>query len=57
VLVRAQQAGVTRQDVSVDELYFLIRGLSQASAQRPVPASTVRRAVAVVLAGLASDPA
>jgi AcrR family transcriptional regulator len=55
VLRRAQAAGAARADVSIDDLYFLIRGLSQASATQPVPRSTTRRAIEVVLAGLGAD--
>lgn len=56
VLRRAQAAGTARRDVSVDELSFLVRGLSQAAAARPVAATTLERAVSVVLAGLAAGP-
>jgi AcrR family transcriptional regulator len=55
VLRRAQAEGAARRDVSIDDLYFLIRGLSQASAAQPVRRSTRRRAVLVVLAGLGVD--
>ncbi len=55
VLRRAQAAGAARRDVSIDDLYFLIRGLSQASAAQPVPRSTRRRAIKVILAGLGAD--
>jgi hypothetical protein len=51
-LRRAQDAGAVQREVTVDELYLLIRGLSQAGAARPVPESTLRGALAVVLAGL-----
>ncbi|THJ54149.1 TetR/AcrR family transcriptional regulator, partial [Candidatus Frankia alpina] len=54
VLRRAQDAGVARADVSVDELYFLVRGLTQAAAALPVPTAVSRGAV--VLAGLAAGP-
>jgi AcrR family transcriptional regulator len=57
VLRKSQDAGATRRDVSVDELYFLVRGLAQAAAARPVPRSTLRRAAEVVLAGLAPGSA
>ncbi|EIV91433.1 TetR/AcrR family transcriptional regulator [Frankia sp. QA3] len=56
VLRRAQDAGVARTDVSVDELYFLVRGLTQAAAALPVPAAVSRGAVAIVLDGLAANP-
>jgi AcrR family transcriptional regulator len=52
VLQRAQVAGSARADLTVDELIFLVSGLTQAAAARPVPAGTLDRAVAVVLAGL-----
>lgn len=55
VLRRAQTSGVARRDISIDDLYFLIRGLSQASAAQPVSRATKRRAVNVVLAGLRAD--
>ncbi|WP_163554207.1 TetR/AcrR family transcriptional regulator [Candidatus Frankia alpina] len=41
---------------AVDELYFLVRGLTQAAAALPVPTAVSRGAVAVVLAGLAAGP-
>jgi len=53
LLRRAQQAGAVRSDVSVDELYLLVRGLALAGAQGPTKASTRRKALDVVLAGLA----
>lgn len=55
LLSRAQGAGAVRADVSVDELYLLIRGLSQATATAPVAPATLRRAVDIVLNGLATD--
>jgi hypothetical protein len=55
LLSRAQGAGAVRADVSVDELYLLIRGLSQATATAPVAPATLRRAVNIVLNGLATD--
>jgi AcrR family transcriptional regulator len=53
VLGQAQRAGAIRGDVSIDEVFLLIRGLSQASAAAPVATATLRKAVAVVLDGLA----
>jgi AcrR family transcriptional regulator len=53
VLQRAQRAGAVRADVSIDEVFLLIRGLSQASATLPVATATLHKAVAVVLDGLA----
>lgn len=52
LLTEAQQAGAVRLDVSVDEVYLLIRGLSQASANTPVEPATLQRALNVVLDGL-----
>jgi AcrR family transcriptional regulator len=53
LLRRAQQAGAVRRDVSVDEVYLLIRALSQASGTK----ATRRKALAVVLDGLATPAA
>jgi AcrR family transcriptional regulator len=53
VLRDAQAAGAARSDVSVDELYLLVRGLSQAAAAQPVPSRTMRGAVEVILKGIA----
>jgi AcrR family transcriptional regulator len=53
LLRRAQQAGAVRSDVSVDDLYLLVRGLALAGAQGSTKASTRRKALDVVLAGLA----
>jgi AcrR family transcriptional regulator len=55
VLRRAQAAGAARTDVTIDDLYFLLRGLAQASASQPVPRATKRRAITVVLTGLGAD--
>ena len=52
LLRRAQQAGAVRDDVSVDDLYLLVRGLALAGAQRPVKASVRRKALDVVMSGL-----
>lgn len=54
VLRRAQEAGVVRPSVTVEEVYLLIRGLAQASATMPVPPDTLDRAIDVVLTGLSS---
>lgn len=53
LLRRAQQTGAVRGDVSVDDLYLLVRGLALAGAQGRTKASTRRKALDVVLAGLA----
>ena len=52
VIRRAQEAKVIRAGVTVDEVYFLVRGLAQAAAASPVPAATMRGAIDVVLTGL-----
>jgi AcrR family transcriptional regulator len=52
VLRRAQQTGEARPDVTVDELYFVVRGLAQAAASHAVDVRTLRGAVSMVLAGL-----
>ncbi|HEY3714351.1 MAG TPA: TetR/AcrR family transcriptional regulator [Jatrophihabitantaceae bacterium] len=53
LLRRAQKAGTIRPDVSVDEVFLLVRGLALASAQRPAKNATQRKALDIVLAGLA----
>jgi AcrR family transcriptional regulator len=55
LLRRAQDTGAVRSDVSVDELYLLIRGLSQATATAAVSPETLRRAMDIVLNGLTSE--
>ena len=52
VVQRAQDAKAIRPGVTVDEVYFLVRGLAQAAAASPVPAATMRGAIDVVLTGL-----
>jgi AcrR family transcriptional regulator len=54
VLRRAQDAGQARPEVTIDEVYLLIRSLAQTSATTPVPPRTLRRAAEIVLAGLAN---
>jgi AcrR family transcriptional regulator len=54
VLRRAQDAGQVRRDATIDEVYLLVRSLAQASAAMPVPPDTQRRAIEIILAGLAS---
>jgi len=53
LLRRAQRADTIRSDVSIDEVYLLVRGLALASAQRPAKSATQRKALDIVLAGLA----
>jgi AcrR family transcriptional regulator len=54
VLRRAQDSGEVRGEVTIDEVYFLVRSLAQASAAMPVPGRTLRGAADIVLAGLAA---
>lgn len=54
VLERAREAKAIRESVSLDEVYFLVRGLAQAAAASPVPAATMRGAIDVVLAGISA---
>jgi AcrR family transcriptional regulator len=51
-LHRAQQCGVVRTGVTVEEVYLLIRGLSQASATIATQPDILDRAIDVVLDGL-----
>ncbi len=53
-LQRAQATGAVRADVGVEELYLLIRGLSQTTTVSPVPAAVLDRAIDVILAGFSS---
>lgn len=53
-LRRAQAAGSVRPDVSVEELYLLIRGLAQTTAATPVPPAVLDSAIEVILAGFAA---
>ena len=53
VLRCAQDAGQARREVTIDEVYLLVRGLANASAAMPVQPDTLRRATDIVLAGLA----
>ncbi len=49
----AQDAGAVDRQVSIDELYFLLRGLAAASAARPPAPEVVTRAIDVLRRGLA----
>lgn len=53
VLRRARDAGTVRATVTIDEVYLLVRGLSQASATMPTDREVLDRAVDIVLSGLA----
>lgn len=52
VLKRAATAGEIRRDVTVDEVYLLVRGLAQACATTTTPPGTLDGAINIVLAGL-----
>jgi AcrR family transcriptional regulator len=54
VLRRAQATGEIRQDVGVDELYLLIRALTQTTTVSPAPPAVLDRAIDVILAGFAT---
>ncbi|SNQ46073.1 Transcriptional regulator (fragment) [Frankia canadensis] len=51
---RRGEAGEIRRDVTVDEVYLLIRGLAQVTATTPTPPPVLARAVDVILAGLST---
>jgi len=53
LLERAKADGAVHQEVSVDEVYVLLRGLSQAIAAMPPDPATLRRAIEIVHRGLA----
>ena len=53
ILERAKAAGVVQPDVTVDEVYLLIRGLAHASATMPPSPATLRRAIDVIWRGVA----
>ncbi len=57
VLRRAVDAGQVRPEVTLDEVYLLVRALARASAETPVPRETLRRAAEIVLAGIANTDA
>jgi AcrR family transcriptional regulator len=58
ILGRAQAAGAVQADITVDEVYVLIRGLAQATATQPASKATIKRAIDIVLRGLdARQPA
>jgi AcrR family transcriptional regulator len=53
ILERAKVAGVVHDDVTVDELYVLIRGLAQATATLPPPPATLGGAIDIIWRGIA----
>lgn len=56
VLRRAQDAGVADPEVSIDEVYFLLRGLAEASANGHTDPAVLARAVRVVQRGISAGP-
>lgn len=56
ILERAKTAGVVHEDVTVDELYVLIRGLAQATATVPPPRATLSGAIDIIWRGIARSP-
>jgi AcrR family transcriptional regulator len=52
ILRRAQDSGAVRPSVTIEEVYLLIRGLSQASVTMTTDREVLDRAIAIVLAGL-----
>ena len=53
ILERAKTAGVVHEDVTIDEVYVLIRGLAQAAATMPPPPATLGRAIDIIWRGIA----
>lgn len=52
ILARAKTEGTVRDDVAVDELFVLVRGLAQATATMPAAPATLNRAIEIVYRGL-----
>jgi AcrR family transcriptional regulator len=55
ILVRAKAAGAVQRDVTVDELFVLVRGLAQAAATLPLAPGTLSGAIEIVYRGLAPE--
>jgi AcrR family transcriptional regulator len=53
ILARAKAAGAVQHDVTVDELFVLIRGLAQAAATLPLEPRTLSGAIEIIYRGLA----
>jgi AcrR family transcriptional regulator len=53
ILARAKAAGAVQDDVTVDELFVLVRGLAQAAATLPLAPETLSGAIEIVYRGLA----
>jgi hypothetical protein len=43
------------QDVTIDEVYVLIRGLAQATATMPPPSATLSGAIDIIWRGIAAS--
>jgi AcrR family transcriptional regulator len=56
LLARATGEGVVRADVTVEEFFFVVRGLAQAAATMPARPGTLDRAIEIVLRGLTPTP-
>jgi AcrR family transcriptional regulator len=52
MLARAARSGAIRQDVTADEVYFLMRGIAQARATTSTAPETLSRAIDIVIKGL-----
>lgn len=52
ILARAKAAGAVQHDVTVDELFVLVRGLAQAAATLPLAPGTLSGAIEIVYRGL-----
>jgi AcrR family transcriptional regulator len=57
LLVRAQEAGATRADIGIDELFALIGGACQATSPRGASVISRQHLVAVICDGLRPPPA
>jgi AcrR family transcriptional regulator len=56
ILERATDEGVVRADVTVEEFFFVVRGLAQAAATMPAQPGTLDRAIEIILRGLTPAP-
>jgi AcrR family transcriptional regulator len=55
ILARAKTEGAVRDDVAVDELFVLVRGLAQATATMPAAPATLNRAIEIICRGLSTS--
>jgi hypothetical protein len=56
VLRRAQESWTADPEVSVEEVYFLLRGLAQASAAGDTEPAVLARAIRLIERGVAAGP-